>query len=154
MKKTLLLTILFFLLKHEASYSQNEKNMNAATASAAFAAWGEGEKTGNYEGFKKLLAPRFHTYSHPLDGNFTGKQALEKLLTLIADREKKSNQLSFSNIKIMDNGDDFAFSFDSQGQVAGGYPYKGFNIIVISVSSNRVVGFREYFGFVDPAWFK
>jgi hypothetical protein len=73
---------------------------------------------------------------------------------LIESREKSSNELRFTNVKLMENGLDFAFAFDSEGKVSGGFPYKGFNIIVFSIENQKLTGFREYFGSIDPSWFK
>jgi ketosteroid isomerase-like protein len=127
------------------------------SASAAFAAFGIGERTGNYAGFKALISQNFAVYSHPVQpmrGVFKGASALEKLNELIAQREKTSNGLTFSNIQRFCSGDTCIFQFDSEGLIAGGFPYKGNNIIALSVVGGKVTGFREYLGDVEPMWFQ
>jgi ketosteroid isomerase-like protein len=152
--KKILVAISLLLFAGVNGYAQNKKTMNKQIAQQAFDAWGIAEGTGNYDTFKALVSTDFSTYSHPLYGNFTGATAKEKMMELMTGREKNSNQLKFSNVVITNNGSQYAFAFDSEGKVAGGYPYKGFNIIVLTIDKQKVTGFREYFGFVDPAWFK
>lgn len=123
-------------------------------AQKGFDAWAKGEKSGNYNDFKALLSKDFSVFSHPLMGNFKGKAAHEKISGLIAEREAVKNNLDFSNIVKVQKDGFTVFLFDSKGTVSGSYPYQGFNAIVIITGKNKITGFREYFGFVDPAWFK
>jgi hypothetical protein len=127
------------------------------TASAAFAAFGVGEKTGDYSGFKALISQSFALYSHPVQpmrGVFTGAIALEKMNELIAQRGKTPNALLFSKVKRLCSGDTCIFQFDSEGLVAGRFPYKGYNTIALTVIDGKITGFREYLGDVEPAWFQ
>jgi ketosteroid isomerase-like protein len=138
---------------NQISKSKNEKTM-INLAQKAFDAWAKGENKGDYTDFKALLTDKFQFFSHPLEGKFTGKEGLSKIQKLIAQREKVSNQLVFSQIKINRSENEFVFAFNSEGTVAGGYAYKGFNIIVLGFDNGVLNSFSEYFGFIDPAWFK
>jgi hypothetical protein len=127
------------------------------TAVAAFAAFGVGEKTGDYSGFKALISEKFALYSHPIQparGVFKGASALEKMNELIAQREKAPNALTFTNVQRFCSGDTCVFQFDSEGVIAGNFPYKGYNAIALSVIGGKVTGFREYLGDVEPLWFQ
>jgi hypothetical protein len=127
------------------------------TAAAAFAAFGVGEKTGDYARFKALLSPNFALYSHPIQpsrGVFKGASALENMNELISQREKTPNALTFTNVQRFCSGDTCIFQFDSEGIIAGSFPYKGYNSIALSVVSGKVTGFREYLGDVEPMWFQ
>jgi hypothetical protein len=128
-----------------------------ASASAAFAAFGFGEKTGDYSNFKALISKNFALYSHPIQpmrGVFKGALALEKMNELVAQREKTPNALTFSNVLRSCSSDTCIFQFDSEGLVAGSFPYKGYNTIALSVADGKITGFREYLGDVEPAWFQ
>jgi ketosteroid isomerase-like protein len=151
-----LLTTLMSLLTGTL-IAQKMGNKNLDVAKRAFAAWEVGENSGDYEAFKKLLAADFELFSHPLQparGVFKGVQALAKMNELIASREKSPNNLRFSNITITQNENTFVFMFDSAGKVAGDFDYKGWNAIALTVKTGKIVGFREYFGDVEPNWFK
>jgi len=137
--------------------AQTTRNKNLKIAERAFAAWEKGENSGDYADFKKLLAPDFEIFSHPLQpsrGIFKGAAALAKMNELIASRKKSPNNLKFSNIIVTNNRNTFVFLFDSAGPVAGGFPYRGWNAVALTVKNNRISGFREYFGDVEPNWFK
>jgi hypothetical protein len=122
----------------------------------AFQAWATGERSGDYAAFKTLLSTNFRSYSHPISpkrGQYSGTNARAMMLELIAGREKQPNHLEFSNVIRTRNENTFVFLFDSKGEVAGGYPYQGFNAVAFTIEDDQVIGFREYFGDVDPAWF-
>ena len=132
-------------------------------ANTAFEAWAVGEHGGDYTAFKSLLSPNFRLYSHPMSperGVHTDGRALEAMLTLIKGREQTPNYLHFTNVirtqgKTTASGETtHVFLFDSVGKVAGGFPYQGYNAITLIVQARRIVGFREYFGDVEPAWFR
>lgn len=134
-----------------------EKNENEQLAQAAYQAWQAGERTGNYTEFKALLSDNFNLFSHPsaVRGVYKEKKALEKMMELIKSREQVPNQLTFSNPLFMMGNDKVAVQFDSEGTVMNGqFPYKGYNIIVFYFEQNKISGFREYYGDVEPAWFK
>lgn len=138
-------------------YAQMKTNMGIKqpTASIIFDGWQTGESGRGYNSFTKYIAKDgFQYFSHPLIGNYSGKEAYEKLMALVKEREAKPNQLRFSNIISyqLDNG--FCFQFDSEGKVAEGFDYKGYNIIQLEVKDGKLVGFREYFGYINPSWFK
>ncbi len=124
---------------------------------AGFKAWEKGESTGDYSLFKSLLSENFLEFSHPVQperGVFNGASALEKMNTLIEQRTKNPNKLSFSRIVVFQNKNQYVFSFNSEGTVSG-YPYKGWNMIQLSYDQNgKIVSFREYLGDVDPSWFQ
>ncbi|GAB3227125.1 hypothetical protein [Spirosoma arcticum] len=126
----------------------------ADVAQLAFQAWARGEQTGLYDDYKALLSDSFRLFSHPLLGRFIESEALACMLALIAEREKTPNQLVFSNIGMASGENTFLFQFDSVGTVSGGFSYQGYNIIGFVVEDGRVTGFREYFGHIDPQWFK
>jgi hypothetical protein len=127
------------------------------TATAAFAAFGAGEKTGDYTSFKKFIGGDFSLYSHPVQpirGVFIGAIARDKIGELIAKREKTPNALTFSNVQHFCKGSSCVFQFDSEGLIAGSFPYKGYNAIALTVAKGKVIGFREYLGDVEPLWFQ
>lgn len=124
-------------------------------ANQIFNAWQIGEQTGNYDEFRSFLSSAFVLFSHPLLGKFENEEALSKINDLIEEREKVSNNLSFSDIKQLTNESSVSFQFSSKGMVQGGaFPYEGFNIIAFHFENNNLTGFQEYFGFIDPNWFK
>lgn len=129
----------------------------------AFAAWQKGEATGDYADFLALLAgpDAFHRFSHPLTprGVHDGAAGLTRLRELVAGRTVTPNRLTFTNVIRLDGEDTpagrtSAFLFDSEGEVAGGFPYRGYNCIALAVAAGRLVGFREYLGDIEPAWFR
>lgn len=129
----------------------------AQAAQRAFLAWEKGESTGNYAEFKSAQSPEFNLFSHPVQparGVYTGSKAKEMMAQLIEQRSQNPNQLKFVNVRSHQSQNSFMFEFDSEGKVSG-YPYKGWNVIQITLGSdNKVVSFREYLGDVDPAWFQ
>ena len=155
MRIVLLTGILTVLVLNVSARSTRTKNLKVAER--AFAAWEKGENSGDYADFKKLLSPDFEIFSHPLQpsrGTFKGTAALAKMSELISLREKSPNNLKFSDIEVTQNKNTFVFLFDSAGKVAGGFPYQGWNAVALVIKSGRIVGFREYFGDVEPNWFK
>jgi hypothetical protein len=133
-----------------------EATSGHALARKAFDAWATGERTGDYSAFLALLGPSFQLFSHPLFPRvYRGPEALETMRGLIAQRQATPNNLTFSNVEVSANDGTVVFQFDSKGTVQGGaFPYAGWNIIVFTVDGGRLTGFREYLGFVNPAWFK
>ncbi|GAB3222802.1 hypothetical protein [Spirosoma arcticum] len=126
----------------------------ADLAQLAFQAWARGEQTGLYDDYKALLSDSFRLFSHPLLGRFIESEALTGMLALIAEREKTPNQLVFSNVGMASRENTFLFQFDSAGTVSGGGGYHGYNIIGLVVEEGQITGFREYFGHIDPQWFR
>ncbi len=156
MKTKIFLSILFLGITLQIFGQKiKTKNMLIATGKTAITAWEKGENTGNYNDFKALLSTEFNSFSHPLIGKFIDTEAKLKLNNLIAERENVSNNLTFSNLTYTSSPTSIAFQFNSKGMVQGGkFPYEGFNIIVFHIAKNKIIGFQEYFGFVDPNWFK
>jgi hypothetical protein len=154
--KIFLVSILTLVFAGLDAHKNNLKsNLLMETGKKAFEAWQTGEKTGNYTDFKKLLATNFNIFSHPLMGKFSDAEALLKMQNLIAEREKVSNNLTFTNVKMSATDNSVVVQFNSKGTVQNGkFPYEGFNIIVITTEKALITGFEEYFGFVDPSWFK
>jgi hypothetical protein len=128
-----------------------------AAAKAAFKAFEAGEKSGNYRDFKALVSDQFNAYSHPLQpsrGVFKGAEAKSKMLELVAQREKTPNSLTFSEVVHHCAASTCLFQFNSEGQVGGGFPYKGYNVIALTVQNGKLTGFREYLGDLEPLWFQ
>jgi hypothetical protein len=144
-----------------ATYTQAQTpataSAQASAAQRALLAWEKGESTGNYADFKATLSPDFNLFSHPVQparGVFTGSKAREMMMQLMDQRTQTPNQLKFANLRQHQSQNSFMFEFDSEGKVSG-YPYKGWNVIHISIGpDNKVVSFREYLGDIDPAWFQ
>jgi hypothetical protein len=129
--------------------------MNGDMAAQAFAAWQKGEAGQGYDDFKQLISRSGFRYcSHPLIGYYQGEVGLDKLLGLIKDREVKPNRLQFTHIVSYRNADGACFQFDSKGILGDGTVYEGYNIIQVAIEKDKLVGFREYFGYIDPSWFK
>jgi ketosteroid isomerase-like protein len=138
-------------------FSQNLKQaqiMPTGMGEKALTAWEKGENSGNYADFKALLSTSFHTFSHPLIGKFEGQEALKKMQDLMTGREKTPNNLTFSEVKFSANETSVTVQFNSKGTVQGKFPYESFNIIVFHFENDKITGFQEYFGFIDPKWFK
>jgi hypothetical protein len=134
-----------------------KQNENQPLAYDAYQAWQTGELTGNYTEFRALLSEGFNLFSHPsaVRGVYKEKDAVEKMTNLIKSREQVPNNLTFSNPIFMMGNNQVAVQFNSEGTVMNGqFPYKGYNIIVFYFKENKISGFREYFGDVEPAWFK
>ncbi len=147
----ILLTILSISVKAQPKTSLQMQ----VTAKKIFNAWQKGEAGNGYGDFKLYMDEgTFKKFSHPLVGNHREKEAFNQLQSLIKEREAKPNQLQFKNVITYSFQNNFCFQFDSEGKVSGGFPYKGFNIIQLEIKGDKLVGFREYFGFIDPAWFK
>jgi activator of HSP90 ATPase len=154
MKNTIMV---LFALALNLGYSQNVKQkqvMNTDLGKKAILAWEKGENSGNYTDFKALLATNFNLFSHPLIGKFEGAEALKKMQNLISEREKTPNNLTFSDLKFSTNETSVTVQFHSKGTVQGKFHYEGFNIIVFYFEGSKITGFQEYFGFIDPNWFK
>ena len=126
----------------------------AALAQRVFEAWQQGEKTGDYATFKTFLGPKFRQFSHPLSGQHAGAAGLARLRALVAEREKTPNHLTFSQVERTGSAALFTFHFNSAGTVAGGMAYEGYNAISLRIENGHLTGFREYFGYVNPAWFQ
>jgi hypothetical protein len=127
------------------------------TAEKAFLAWEKGENTGSYTDFTAMISPQFDLFSHPVQparGVYRGISAREMMAKLVDTRSQKPNQLKFSNVRQHQAKNSVVFMFDSEGKVSG-YPYKGWNVIALTVGEdNKITGFREYLGDIDPAWFQ
>lgn len=149
--------MIMLLFLHHSNPMISQENMNTIQklGTQAIQAWQVGESTGNYGDFQKMLSKDFEIFSHPMMGVFQGTEALDKLTAVIEERSKQPNNLVFSNILIT-TGEEYAtVSFDSNGTVMGGkYPYEGHNIIAFKFRSDKIIVFREYFGFLDPEMFK
>lgn len=124
-------------------------------AKLVFDAWQEGEKTGNYDHFKSYLSEKFVLFSHPLMGKYAHAEALNAIKNLIKEREQNSNALLFSEVSSFKKENAVLFQFNSKGTVQNGsFSYEGFNIILLAFDQEVFTGFQEYFGFIDPNWFK
>jgi hypothetical protein len=147
--------LLALIVIPETAHAQTKKPTMKALAQTAISAWEKGESSGDYSDFKSLLATDFNLFSHPLMGRFSGREAKAKMDAIIAEREKLPNALTFSEVMIT-TGDNYALiAFNSEGTVMDGkYPYQGYNVIGFKLTGGKISGFREYFGFVDPAMFK
>ncbi len=146
--KLLIALLLLASCAHKANYR---------TARAGFAAWEKGESGQGYQDFEALLSSDFRTYSHPLQpsrGVFRGAEALTKMRELVSSRQKNPNALKFTLDHQTCGKNACAFAFTSKGTVAGGYPYEGWNVILLEIEKDKIVGFREYLGDIDPAWFQ
>lgn len=133
--------------------------VQGSVARRGFDAWQKGEATGDYADFKALLSSDFKLYSHPIAparGVLEGKNAARAMMALITARTQQPNQLRFSQIEEFTKGSSGSvFLFWSEGKVAGGYAYRGWNAIALMVDpTGKINGFREYFGDVDPSWFQ
>ena len=151
-----IISIIITILLCSFANAQTKTNIKMKEqANIIFTAWEKGEAGNGYADFKNHIdESNFKTFSHPLKGNYTNKEALQKLVEIIKEREVNPNQLQFSNVITYSFQNNFCFQFDSEGKVSGGFPYKGYNIIQLEIKGAKLVGFREYFGFIDPAWFK
>jgi hypothetical protein len=153
------LVMLLSLSTHPLAHAQTPSGASVQTIAAqkAFLAWEKGESTGNYADFKAALSPDFNLFSHPVQparGVYSGSKAKELMTQLIDQRTQNPNQLKFANVRQYPSQNSFMFEFDSEGKISGS-PYKGWNVIQISIGAdNKVIGFREYLGDIDPAWFQ
>ena len=124
-------------------YLKDKKNQLKTMKQRAikiFSTWQKGESGNGYQDFINLLdAENFNNFSHPLIGNYTGKEGIDKLQSLVKERNLQPNSLTFSNTHIYCNGNSFCFQFDSEGTVGGGFAYKGFNIIQLELKDNKLV---------------
>jgi hypothetical protein len=113
----------------------------------AIEAWQTGEQTGNYDGFKKLMADDFDQFAHPLFGRFSGEAAKSKMIEVITTRENMPNNLLFSDVNVSSNQQFALVSFHSKGKVMNGqYDYEGHNVISFKIEKGKVKGFSEYLG--------
>ncbi len=127
------------------------------TGKKAFDAWQRGEYTGNYDAFKKVVAPDFNLFANPLKGRFFGEDAPKALRELIAERESNRNSLTFSGVTSFVTGKRVGFQFDLSGTIKNGSQnYKSYHLIVFEVDDIRdlITGFSEYFGTLDSGWLK
>ncbi|MBC7938049.1 MAG: hypothetical protein H7Y86_22090 [Rhizobacter sp.] len=157
MKTIQLLIVVTVCMLTYNSNAQNKttQSMQQQIASSIFKGWQTGEAGGGYYSFRKyVVADGFQYFSHPLLGNYTGKEAYEKLMSLVKEREIKPNMLQFSNITRYQHDNSFCFQFDSEGKVGDGFDYKGYNIIQLEIQDGKLISFREYFGYINPSWFK
>lgn len=122
------------------------------TAKKALDAWQRGEFTGDYTGFKAMIANNFGLLAHPSIGRFAEEEAKEELLKLVATREQSKNSLMFSSITSFVTGKRVGFQFDVKGTLSGGqHAYNSYHLIVfeVDVTKDLMTGFSEYFGTID-----
>jgi hypothetical protein len=140
-----------------AAVPSAQSQVQSQAAQRAFLSWEKGESTGNYTDFKAALSPDFSLFSHPVQparGVYTGSKAKDMMAQLIDQRGQNPNHLKFANVRQHAGQNSYIFEFDSEGKVSG-YPYKGWNAIQLTIGAdNKVTGFREYLGDIDPAWFQ
>lgn len=134
--------------------STAQENQILQTANTAFRHFQNGWQTGNFDDYLAMLTDDF-TFSFPTGkhrGVFTGKAGREKMIAKCRDdaagarltlHEPRTTAIDESTV---------IFEFESDGNF-GEYNYKGRNIVILEVSDEKVCGFREYFGDIDPQLF-
>lgn len=143
---------------NKQQFNMHTKDYNALrTAKKALDAWQRGEFTGDYTGFKAMVADDFGLLAHPTIGRFLEDDAKAQLFKLIEAREKEENSLMFSSITSFVTGKRVGFQIDVKGTLKEGkYPYNSYHLIVFEVDVTRdvITGFSEYFGTIDTVWLK
>lgn len=154
MKKLLLLPLVQLLVAPAQAQSGPAKSAQIQLAERAWQAWQLGENGGHYRIFRGLLdTVNFRQFSHPFVGNKQAAGAYPALRDLMNSRTRAPNHLGFSRAEYFQNGAQVAVLFNSKG-TAGPIVYDGPVAIVFEFRNQKIVGFREYLGLIDPAWFK
>ncbi len=151
MKSKFHILLLCFFLVSSNLFAQNKTK---ELAKKAIDLWQIGEKEGNYSLFtKEVDSTHFSYFSHPFVGNLKGKEAYKALKKLIADRTINPNSLLFTNHQYFINKHKAVVIFNSKG-TAGKIKYDGPIAIQFEFLNNKIIGFTEYIGLINPDWFK
>jgi len=135
----------------------SDKNANQVltTARTAFKKFQSGWASGDFSDYLALITDDFE-FSFPTGehrGVFTGNAGREKMIAKCRDDAASGARLTLSEPRtVAVDGQTVIFEFESAGDLDG-QPYKGRNIIVLEIHGERVQGYREYFGDLDPKLF-
>lgn len=135
--------------------SNTDENKVLQTAQTAFRYFQTGWKTGNFDDYLAMITDDFE-FSFPhgkLRGIFTGKTGREKMFQKCRDDSASGARLILDEPRTTAIDENTViFEFESTGDF-GDYKYHGRNIIVLTIENDKVNGFREYFGDIDPQLF-
>lgn len=135
--------------------SNAQEDQVLQTANTAFRHFQTGWKTGNFDDYLTMLTDDFE-FSFPTGeyrGVFTGKTGREKMIGKCRDDAAGGARLILGEPRtIAIDGNTVIFEFASDGDF-GEHKYNGRNIIVLKIENEKVCGFREYFGDLDPQFF-
>ena len=125
------------------------------TAQTAFRRFQNGWKTGDFADYLLMITDEFE-FSFPTGehrGIFKGKMGREKMIQKCrADAANGARLILHEPRTIAVDKNTVIFEFESEGNF-GEYKYNGRNIIVLKIENEKVCGFREYFGDLDPQFF-
>lgn len=125
-----------------------------ATEKVAFKLWSKGWDTGDFDGYIGMLSDDF-TFSYPMGdhrGLYRGKEGKMHMIEKCREHTAANHRLTFIITNITSNSKGVVFEFDAAGKF-GEYPYKGRNAIAFDITGDKISGFREYLGDIDPAMF-
>ena len=152
MKKLILVLAAHLIFFFNSSAQTQIKNKQLAVN--AINAWQKGEDGEGYETFTAMLdSSHFQYFSHPFTGYNKGAEGFTTLQVLIKNRTQNPNHLKFSEQEFFVNGDKVVILFRSTGN-AGKIKYDGPVCIQFEFRKNKIVGFKEYLGLLNPEWFK
>jgi hypothetical protein len=124
------------------------------TAQKAYDAFAQGWATGDFEPYIAMLAPSFE-FSYPTGedrGRRTGAEGYQRMVSKVRGHSTRGERLTLMQpLRVTVGGNTAVFEFESRGQF-GSYEYRGYNIIGLDVTGDRISAFREFFGDVDPAF--
>lgn len=130
--------------------STNRQTLEAAQL--AFDAWKQSLETGNEQTFAAVVADDVKfVVNLPYDqwrGEHQGRARVEELLRFERDILKLRPRITLLNV--LANGNRVAFEWSVEGTVFG-KPRRPDtrNLLIFEVRDDKVIYFREYFGYVD-----
>ena len=123
-----------------------------AAAQRAFDAWKQSLETGDEQVFAAVVADNVKfVVNLPFDqwrGEHQGRARVEELLRFERDVLKLRPRIT--QLNVLANGNRVAFEWSVEGTVLG-KPRRPDtrNLLIFEVDDDKVVNFREYFGYVD-----
>lgn len=125
------------------------------TAQDAFQKFQSGWASGDFVDYLAMITDDFE-FSFPTGehrGVFKGNEGHEKMTAKCRDDAQSGSRLTLHEPRTTAiEGNTVIFEFTSDGKIDE-FDYHGRNIVVLEIEGEKVCGFREYFGDLDPAMF-
>ncbi|HEU4404413.1 MAG TPA: nuclear transport factor 2 family protein [Polyangiaceae bacterium] len=122
----------------------------------AFERFRQGWRTGNFDSYLARLRRDDFEFSFPvgeLRGRARGPEGYARMVRKLNADAQGGVRLELSEpLHVSTDGRTTVFEFESSGRI-GEIDYRARNAIALEVEGDQVVGFREYFGDVDPRMF-
>lgn len=125
-----------------------------AAAERAYSAFAHGWATGDFSSYTAMLAPSLK-FSFPLGahrGHVHGAEGHRRMVAKVREHSEAGQRLTLEPpLAIMVEGPWATVLFESHGTF-GDHEYRAQNAIMFGISGDRIIGFREFLGDVDPGF--